>query len=237
LENFDPQLPQPQETDKLIAIMRSVVAGIPYAGGVITEAWSGFFSSPLAKRREAWLHDLAVAVAELQKAMPELSIEVLRQNEAFLPAVLNATSIAIRTHNKEKLVALRNGAMSSVVNPDISEDEQAMFMKYVDDFTPWHLRVLQAFNDPNAHFQSRGLKPWLVERNGSLWSSSKDIVLFMGFAFPELQSELQFRGVVVYDLGVRHLIPITQLFNQKLPDIGPYTTITGKRFMRFIGEP
>jgi hypothetical protein len=236
MKRFDQILPEPQGTDKLIVVIRTLVAGIPFVGGSITEAWVGFFSSPLVRRREEWLRDLAVAVAELQKIVPELSIEALQQNEVFISAVLNATSIALRTHNREKLTALRNGALCSVANASISEDEQALFMNYVDEFTPWHLRLLQVFHDPNSHFQDRGLKPWLIEQNGSMWSTSKDIFLFLGQALPELESEHQFREVLVYDLGVRRLIPITQVFNQKLPDIGPYTTITGKKFVQFIGK-
>jgi hypothetical protein len=176
-----------------------------------------------------------MAVAELLKN-PGITLESLRQNDAFVSAVLTATSIAIRTHQKDKLAALRNGAISSVLNADISEDEQALFMRYVDDFSPWHLRVLSAFHDPNGHLQKCGVTtPWLVERDGVLWSSSNNTFLFMGQSFPELQSEHQFAGVLLHDLGVRYLIPVQQLFKQFLPDIGPYSTITGRKFMRFIG--
>jgi hypothetical protein len=204
-------------------------------GGSITEAWAGFFSSPLARRREAWLAQLAMAVAELLKN-PGTTLESLQRNEAFVSAVLAATSIAVRTHQTEKLAALRNGTISSVLNTDISEDEQSLFMRYVDEFSPWHFRVLRAFHDPNGHLQARGVtKPWLVESGGTLWSSSKHIRTFMGQAFPELQSEHQFVGLVLHDLGVRQLIPVQQMFHQSLPDIGPYTTITGRKFIRFIG--
>jgi hypothetical protein len=230
------ELPEAQAIDRWITIFRALAAGIPLAGGSITELWNGFFCSPLAKRREAWLRGLAKAVVELQKAMPDLSLESLQQNEAFISAVLGASSIAMRNHRKEKLEALRNAAISSVVHPDIDEDLQAMFMRYVDELTPWHLRLLRAFHDPNAHFRKIGSNvEWLVKRGETWWSSSKEVFLFVSGAFPELQSEHQFVGQLVYDLGVRQLIPVQQLFHQKLPDVGPYTTFTGQKFMRFVG--
>jgi hypothetical protein len=55
------------------------------------------------------------------------------------------------------------------------------------------------------------------------------------FGFPELQSEHQFTAILLHDLGVRGLIAVQQVFNQSLRDIGPYTTMTGAKFMRFIG--
>ncbi len=236
MREFNSQLPEAQAIDTWFTIFRASAAGIPLVGGSITELWNGFFCSPLAKRREAWLRGLAIAVVELQKAVPNLSLESLQQNETFISAVLGASSIAMRNHREEKLNALRNAAISSVLHPDIDEDLQAMFMRYVDELTPWHLRILGAFHDPNAHFRTIGSNvEWLVRKGETWWSSSNDVFLFVSGGFPELQSEHRFVGQLVYDLGVRQLIPVQQLFHQKLPDVGPYTTFTGQKFMRFVG--
>jgi hypothetical protein len=222
--------------DAGVTVIRALIAAIPFVGGSITEAWAGFFSSPLARRREGWLRDLALTVADVQREMPNLTPESLQNNDQFISAVLSATVIAVRTHRKEKLHALRNAAVSSLLNPDIDEDLQEMFMRYVDDFTPWHLRVLQAFHDPNGHFRQIGSPiVWLADRNGTLWSSCKAVHTFMYEGFPELASQVQFLDTVLHDVGVRHLIPVQKLFHEALPDVGPYTTLTGVKFMRFIG--
>ena len=235
---FDPELPKPESSDKVITVFRSLIAGVPWVGGSINEVWSGFFSSPLAKRREAWLYNLALAVVELQNTAPNLSIDALQDDERFLTAVLTATAIAIRTHRKEKLDALRHAAISSVLNTDIDEDEQAMFMKYVDDFTPYHLRVLTAFHDPDAHFAKLGTSVgwFVVDASGTRWSPSKNTYDFVVQAFPEVTQEHQFMDQVVEDLGTRNLIAVKWMFQEKLPDIGPYTKRTGEKFMRFIGQ-
>jgi hypothetical protein len=236
VQEFDSELPEAQAIDRWLTIFRASASGIPLAGGSITELWTGFFSSPLAKRRDAWLRRLAIAVIELQRSLPDLSIESLQQNDTFISAVLSASSIAMRNHRKEKLDALRNAAISSVLHPDIDEELQTMFMRYVDELTPWHLRMLGAFHDPNAHFRTIASNvEWLVRKGNAWWSSSNDVFLFVSGAFPELQSEHQFVSQLVYDLGVRQLIPVQQLFHQKLPDVGPYTTFTGRKFMRYVG--
>lgn len=232
---LDPNPPEPAVADKLITALRAAVSLIPVAGGTITELWTGFFSSPLAKRREAWLRELAISVIALQKVIPDLSFEALQQNDNFINAVLSASSVAMRNHQKEKLEALRGAVVSSVLRRDLDEDLQAMFMRYVDELTRWHLRVLSAFHDPNAHFRKIGSDvQWLVEKNGSWWSTSKKVSSFVSGAFPELGAEHQFKTQLIYDLGIRQLICVQQLFHQTLPDIGPYTTFTGDKFVRFI---
>ncbi len=47
-------------------------------------------------------------MAKLIKEKEGLSIEKLRENEVFISVISQATLAAIRTHEKEKLKALRN---------------------------------------------------------------------------------------------------------------------------------
>jgi hypothetical protein len=163
-------------------------------------------------------------------------LEALQSDERFVTAVLNATAIALRTHRQEKLRALRHAVTSSVLQPEIDDDLQAMFLNYLDVLTPWHLRILASFDDPNGHFRQLGLTDqWLFQRDGAetWWSSSKSTFDFVRQAFPEL-TDNQFMSQLVEDLASRNLIGVDGLF-KALPDVGPYTTFTGQKFMKYIG--
>lgn len=232
-------LPQPDRVDHAISVLRAAVTAVPLVGSSITELLDGFFSSPISKRREEWLRTLAVAIVELKERDPGLTLESLQQDERFISAVLNATAFALRTHRHEKLAALKNGVKSAVVHRDIDEDVQTMFLSYVDVLTPTHLLVLHCFHDPDKHFRRIG-KPieWFHREPGSpmLWSTSRSTHEFMAAAFPELiYDSWQLLSQVIHDLGQRSLIAASGVHSQ-LPDVGPYTTSTGQRFLRFIGE-
>jgi len=134
-------------------------------------------------------------------------------------------------------VALRNAVTNTVLLPEIDEDLQAMFLNYVDLLTPWHLRVLTCLHDPDAHFRSIGSQEaWFYQKPGSktLWSKSKSAHELMAAAFPEVIGEWQFLSQVIHDLGQRSLVAIAGLYDS-LPDVGPYTTMTGQKFMKYIG--
>jgi hypothetical protein len=230
-------LPEPERWDRILPLLRAAISAIPFVGGSITEVWSGYFSSPLAKRREDWLRRLAKIVLDLNDNPPHLRPEELIRDERFVSAVLAATNLAIRTHHEVKLVALQNSVKSVFTNPDITEDQQAIFTRYIDELTPWHFRVLMLFHDPNLHLRNRGIsEPWLVQIEGhrGWWSTNKETNILLNLGVPELESEFQFKSQLVQDLGVRQLICVSAV-NQKLPDAGSYTMTTGGRFIRFCG--
>jgi hypothetical protein len=84
----------------------------------------------------------AVPVVGGPEKVSELTPERLSRNEAFVSTALRATEIAVRTHEHEKLEALRNAVMSSAL-PDAPDDTlQQIFLNHVDSLTPWHLRIL-----------------------------------------------------------------------------------------------
>ena len=65
------------------------------------------------RRRAKWLEQLAEAVNEVQKKVAELTPEKLSANDVFISTALHAAEIASRTHQDEKLKALRNTVVNS----------------------------------------------------------------------------------------------------------------------------
>jgi hypothetical protein len=63
--------------------------------------------------------------------------------------VQHATQIAVRTHQQEKLDALRNAVLNVAAGTAPGDDLQLMFLGFVDAFTPLHLRMLKFLQHPD----------------------------------------------------------------------------------------
>ena len=120
---------------------------IPLVGGVGAEL-VGLLSSPVAQRRDAWLESLERRLHDLEGRVVGFRFDDLGQNEQFVSATLQATHAALRTHQAEKLEALRNAVMNVAVSRAPSEDLQLIFLNLVDSFTPAHLKILSLFQHP-----------------------------------------------------------------------------------------
>jgi hypothetical protein len=84
-----------------------------------------------------------------------VSVEYLRGNESLVSTVAQASTIAIRNHERVKLDALRNAVLIAAL-PHAQEDSlQQMCLTRADRFTEWHLRVLQFFDEPRVWFEIR----------------------------------------------------------------------------------
>src|SRR5258707_556352 len=80
---------------------------------------------------------------------------------AFVTTALQATQIAVRTRQEEKLNALRNALVNSALAGAPDETIQQIFLNHVDSPTAWRLRVLAFLCDPSTVLKDR------VERLGA----------------------------------------------------------------------
>lgn len=105
--------------------------------------------SPATKRRDQWINEyLSKAVQTIAEQAAFSVVENLSNNESFLTVVLQATSIALRNHQKEKLEALRNAIINSVLPNAPDESLQLMFLNFIDSFTPCHLIMMDFIDNP-----------------------------------------------------------------------------------------
>ncbi len=178
------------------------------------------------KRREEWLESVATVISELEDKVAGIC-ETLPDNEMFMTAVYEATNIAIRTHQKEKLEALRNAVRHSALPGAPDDSTQMMFLRFVDELTALHLRVLVILNDPDGS----------VERTGKGISRGTGLWLLIHHCMPEIPEiqidlleqihrELQSRGLVTQENFHGAIID---------PDrTAKRTTPFGEEFLRFI---
>jgi hypothetical protein len=143
---------KPTKGDRALALGKAAVAGVPLVGGSIAELL-GLVRSPLTKRLEAWCDQVNGALAQLREQREGLDPDSLASNDEFVSAVQHATQIAMRTHQQEKIDALRNAVLNVAAGTAPGDDLQLMFLGFVDAFTPLHLRILRFFRDPYAYYK------------------------------------------------------------------------------------
>lgn len=133
----------PQNDPRLevaLAVAKGALSAIPFVGGVISEVAS-LFVNPLERRRDAWLQEVAHTVVDIQEHLNRLPSS-LQSDERFLTALYQATHVALRTHRQEKHRFLRN-ALFHIAEAVGIEDEEAYFLRLIDDLTVCHVLILQ----------------------------------------------------------------------------------------------
>jgi hypothetical protein len=218
----------PKEGKGAIAlkIAEAGISAIPVVGGPLA-VLSEFLAEPYSRRQQSWLEQLAGVVSELQDRVSDLS-KPLDDNEQFLTAVLHANQIAMRTHQEEKLRALRNAVRNSALKSAPDDDRQLIFLRFIDELTVSHIRALAVFDDPVAAVAAAG-KQFKILGGG--------LQLLLFHCVPELNGQDPFCEQLCRDLENRGLIAQGSKLNVMMTPQGmltPRTTDLGKQFLAFI---
>jgi hypothetical protein len=204
---------------------------IPMVGSVATEVFSSFIETPLSRRRQVWMESVAEVLRDLSLNRG-FSLEDLRDNDAFVDTVLQATHAASRTSQAEKLRALRNAIFNAVLPGSPDEEMQRYFLGLVDELSPWHLRILNLFDHPQRWFQENS-KSW----PSNVISGGLDTVLKA--AYPQLADKRDLYDLIVKELHDRSLMSVGSLHGMMSSSgfEASRTTGIGKQFIAFLSEP
>jgi hypothetical protein len=200
--------------------------------------------SPATKRRDQWINEyLSKAVQTIaEKATPSV-VENLSNNESFLTVVLQATSIALRNHQKEKLEALRNAIINSVLPNAPDESLQLMFLNFIDNFTPCHLIMMDFIDSPKKWCRKNHItisEAMNRFRYNDIEQNNSDILEEI---FPEIRNNSYIYEQALEDITAKGLL-ISSDGGQKVSGVGIHIldlhksavslSNTGKQFIDFI---
>jgi hypothetical protein len=216
-------VPKPSHGDIAHTLVRAGISAVPIVGGSANELFSSIITPPLTKRRDEWVHSIAIRLIELEKTVDGFSIDDLSKNEIFITMVLHATSVAIRNHREEKLKALRNAVINSALPNPPEEDLQVMFINTIDLLTPSHLLVLFRHDDPTIY-------------NGKSVLDHSRMSVQISDKFPEFIGKEDFLTQIIKDLYSHGLI---QTDSQLMAlNAGEFMlsrkTILGTQFIQYI---
>ncbi|WP_332643266.1 hypothetical protein [Aeromicrobium sp.] len=211
------------------AVVEGALGAIPIAGSPLAASFVTAVDWRFNRRTAEWMEDLASAVDELQ-AGQGISFEDLAENEAFVDAVINATRAAQATHQTEKLQALRNAVLHSLDDDAPDVDEQARFIRLIEQFTPSHIRLLVFLNDPGKAFDSAGIP------RPNLMMGGRSTLLEQGV--PEFAGRRDWYDLLAGDIDSARLAQTNM--HTTMTGAGLWnsaTTQLGSRFLAFIADP
>lgn len=149
--------PYPEDSDRkqgLAKVAEMGISFVPVVGSALQVAFTEAAGRRLADRRTTWFNDIAVKVHALEDRIGDFA--QLTSDDAFMDALTTATQIADRTSRAEKLRALRNAVVNSVMPGAPDPDSQQLLFDLIDRFTPTHVRMLTLISDPAGWFERHG---------------------------------------------------------------------------------
>jgi hypothetical protein len=127
----------------------------PFVGAGVTLI--DLVTAPLrGKRLTDWCEGFRLRFNDLNQKVAGLTPESLAASDAFISAFAQATQAALKTHQQEKLTALRNAVVNVALGREPDIDRQQQFLALVDQFSATHLVLLHFFKDPAVFFQTNG---------------------------------------------------------------------------------
>jgi len=211
------KFPQSNDSDATRAALEKIVEQIPVFGPATIHVISQFLVPGVERRRESWFKDLADAVDRLKERVDGFDVGNLAQNEDFISATIQATRIAIGTHQQQKLEALRNAVLNIALGRSLDEEKQRVFLGLVDIFTVTHLEILRLFANPAVYPSNRRAE--LRERR----QLTDPMVI-----------DLNDRGMLV---DPRPYVARTRESPESLTLLGWTLSPLGKEFLSFIAPP
>ncbi|MDQ1150490.1 hypothetical protein [Sphingobacterium zeae] len=211
------------------AAIKALVGLVPVLGGAASELFGLIVTPPLEKRRQQWMEEIAGKLAELEQ-QGRIDFSKLSDNEEFIDVVLQATSLAIKTSETEKLIALKNAVINTGINEGPGKTKSHIFLDLVNEFTIWHLKILTLYDDPKGWFDANG-KTFPKPMMGGLSSVLKE-------AYPEIASEGELVKLIwkkLYDAGFHNSAELSTMMSGD-GMLSSRTTRLGKEFLEFIRE-
>ncbi|MGI9072477.1 MAG: hypothetical protein ACR2JB_14445 [Bryobacteraceae bacterium] len=137
--------PEPDAREFAASIAKIAISTIPVFGGPAAELFGTLVGPILERRRNQWFEELRLLLDDLMRKIDGLTLQSLSHNEDFVSATMQATSMALRTHAREKLEALQNAVLNVAGGSAPDDDLQSIFLSLVDSLSPLHLRLLKQF--------------------------------------------------------------------------------------------
>ena len=224
------ELPKKSDTRVLIETLAvASVSLIPIVGGSFSIVFQETMGRAYGKRRDKWLEELSTSLEFLINLVDGLNLDNLAENENFLDALSTATLIVNRSHQQEKITALRNAVLNSALADSPDADKQSMFLQYIAELTPSHMQLLSLFDNAKEYFRREDIEWVEVMMGGRSHLVEKAFPSWTRDFYNQLTRQLRSNGLIVIDN-----LHITQS-GAGLSD--SVTSPFGKEFIHFISEP
>ncbi len=210
---------------------RIMIGAVPILGGAGVEIFNSIIDTPMNQRKVQWMTQVGNALNDLiDKGV--LTEQGLQHNQSFITTVAQASVLAMRSHQQEKLDALRNVVLNVAVGRDPEEDLRQLFLNFIDACTATHIRLLSLMRGPEEWGKKHGVEFPSNWRMGGITQTIEH-------AFPDLRGKQSIYKVIWGDLYQRGLISTDSLGTTMSRDgmLAPRTTELGSQLIDFFSEP
>lgn len=223
--------PERSGEDIIHAIIKGSISSIPLGGALVAELLSQVITPAYERRLVDWIKTIAEGLNKLENKFERFSKNQLETNDLFISVFLQATQIAIRDHQKEKLKALKNAVLNSCILDSVEESKQLMFLNMVERFTDWHIMILKFLQEPREWMHKNDIKK-------PDWKAASQAAV-LEYCFGELKNQNEFYDSIVKDLYNDSLIKTDSLHGEGGSGImfEPKTSIFGNELLSFIISP
>lgn len=223
--------PKPSPDDATHTAARALISTIPGVGGTAAQLFSAIVLPPLERRRNEWFESVADRLEELEKRVNGFSISALSENEEFITTLMHATTTALKNHHKVKLDMLRNAVLNVAAGRKIEDSVQLIFLRLMDELTPWHLHLLKFFENPRKYGEALGI-------TYPTWTGGGPS-LVLEHTFGELKGKRDFYDQIARDLYNRGLLTSADLHITMTGNgmFGGRASELGRSFLAFVTSP
>jgi len=207
-----------------------------FLGPIGTTFFDITVAQPLHQRLQRWRMKVEKKLVELSKNFEEFRSKQLAKNELFLSAYTVASRIAVQTHQKEKLEALDNALLNTVLMKDLEENYKLLYFSYIESITPLHIAILKFYkkirhaeifpnSDYNKHFE-------IFHAEMSSIKLKLDSNLFT-----QVCKDLELKNLIYKGSKKESNKKTNRIARVNDPWDWMHITDNGKRFLQFINDP
>jgi hypothetical protein len=250
LEGDDPKPlePAPGKTAFDYAVTVARVGGLvfPFLGPATT--FFDLATAPIrSKRMSNWCEQVRLGLNDVNQQVKEMTPEKLATSEEFISAFAQATQAALRTHQKEKLEALRNAVLNTAINKVPDDNRRAVFLSLIDRLAPAHMNLLEGLHNstiPRRGSNDYGYNEWeqnhryIAQQSPDVYRGVSFLMLFVRDSVPLLAKESEsFIKTLLGELYTAGLITIAPTDSEVPSSFQKLLTPIGIEFLHFIAPP
>lgn len=215
-----------KEYENLQSAVKLAAAFIPGIGGALGILFDEVISRPLDKRRQNWCRELISTINDLSNEVDSLKPENLAKNEEFLSVCVQASYIAMRTHQDDKLKSLLNAVKNTAKEALGNEAKRMLFLRIIDEMTELHIRVFVFLKEIGSHVERLNTEAGPCETPN--WQTAQNV---WKHSFDDIKENDPMLDIVMGDLHRYGFVYKAKFFEARLEcNCTPF----GKDFYDFI---
>ena len=134
--------------DKNYNARKALVGLIPHIGSPLAEFYTTYVSNPAQERLLYFLENLVDEFEKIKNTVKGFTIESLESDPIFSTMLIRSMEIVRRTHQKEKILLVKNLLLNSALIDSVNDDDlKLLFLDLIDELKLSQFNLLFLINN------------------------------------------------------------------------------------------